>query len=74
LRLAADQRHPDENGREMLAMGRKPYMWRNHWLWSQRKRKLEDKVADRRPEDYCDDPPRPHPFNDPPPTPPAPFV
>jgi hypothetical protein len=30
LRLAADRHHTDRNGQEMMAIGRKPYRWRNH--------------------------------------------
>jgi hypothetical protein len=63
-------------------MGRKPYMWRNHWLFSKRKIKPEHRGTPEKyleeeapPEDYGDD--SPNPFNNPsppPPPPPAPFV
>jgi hypothetical protein len=36
LRLAADSRHPDLSGQEIMTMGQNPYKWRNHWLWKQR--------------------------------------
>jgi hypothetical protein len=80
LRLAAEKHHGDESSREIFGMGRKPYMWRNHWLW--RLRNVDPEVRgtpnNPNPEDYGEDPPPPYnPFNDPPPPPPpppAPFV
>jgi hypothetical protein len=79
LRLAAEKNHGDESNREIFGMGRKPYMWKNHWLFRQRSIDPEHRgtpLIRQPPEDYGDY--SPNPFNDPPPPPPppppAPFV